>query len=435
MTDVAAPSPRTSAPADDRHGTRRIVWTVLGLGAFALSAFPTVHRYLVDYPDENWQVDLEVYREASRSVLLGRPVYEWLTDGPQFLPFTYPPFSALVGLPLALVPFRVAAWGWTLLQLALLWVCASVAFQPFIRRFSHRSGLVHGLVAAALVQAQPVIDGIRFGQVNCLLVTLCLVDLTLVGGKGTRGSWWSGRSQGVLVGLAAAIKLTPAVFWIHWAVARRWRPLIVSVATGAGATLATAVVLPSATAAYWTDAVWDPERLGPNNSTSNQSLRGTLLRFLPEGAVLGAGWVIAAVLVAGAGFWLSARLQERGRPVAVVGVVGVLAVLLSPVSWVHHMHWGIVAVGALLGDGRDRRRTAAAAAVLLVLCSKLPWWGGDMARNHDGLVWLGRFLESGYTVLGLLSVLALWWFVGRPRPAAAGEDREDREDIVREGSA
>ena len=35
--------------------------------------------------------------------------------------------------------------------------------------------------------------------------------------------------------------------------------------------------------------------------------------------------------------------------------MGMLAFLLSPVSWIHHMYWGLVAVGALVGDGRSRR--------------------------------------------------------------------------------
>jgi alpha-1,2-mannosyltransferase len=433
VTDVAVPSPRTPAQPGDRRRTTRAGWTLLGLAAFALSAWPTVRTFLVECPDEIWQVDLEVYREASRSVLLGRPVYGWLTDNPQFLPFTYPPFSALAGLPLAFVPFRVAGWSWTLLQLALLWVCAYVAFRPLVRRAGHRSGLVLGLVAAALAWTQPVVDGIRFGQVNAVIVTLCLVDVVLLreAGRNTGEDrdpappsrvprWLSNCPQGVLVGLAAAIKLTPAVFWIHWAVARRWKPLATSVVTAAGTTLATAFVLPSATAAFWTDAVLDPERLGPNNTTSNQSLRGALMRIVSEGPALNIGWALVALLVAWAGFRLSARLQQRGETVAVVAVVGVLAVLLSPVSWIHHMHWGIVTVGALLVDGRDRRRIAAAAVALAVLWSKLPWWGGDMVRNSEAPLWFAGLLEDSYTLLGLLSLLGLWWFVGRGRAVEAG---------------
>ena len=65
-------------------------------------------RYLVFWPLDQWQVDVEVYREAGVSILTGRPVYAALTEAPQLLPFTYPPFAALLAIPLALMPFGAA---------------------------------------------------------------------------------------------------------------------------------------------------------------------------------------------------------------------------------------------------------------------------------------------------------------------------------------
>src|SRR6202023_284537 len=35
---------------------------------------------------------------------------------------------------------------------------------------------------------------------------------------------------------------------------------------------------------------------------------------------------------------------------------GLVAVLISPVSWIHHMVWVIVAIGAIMGAGRGRQR-------------------------------------------------------------------------------
>ena len=96
------------------------VWRVVGLLVLLLAAAPIVHRYLVAYPDDQWQVDLQVYREAGRSLLLGRPVYLYETEVPQLLPFTYPTFSAVLSIPLALLPWAAAGWVWTGVQLALL---------------------------------------------------------------------------------------------------------------------------------------------------------------------------------------------------------------------------------------------------------------------------------------------------------------------------
>jgi hypothetical protein len=89
------------------------------------------------------------------------------------------------------------------------------------------------------------------------------------------------------------------------------------------------------------------------------------------------------------------------------------------VSWVHHLHWGVVVIGALLGDGRVRGRVVAAAVAATLLWLRLPWWGASLLAAGDVPRWLARVVQSSYTELALLGLVALWWFVAR-RPAAAG---------------
>jgi alpha-1,2-mannosyltransferase len=397
-------------------------WRLVGLLVFALAAYPVVHQFLVQWPDEIWQVDLEVYREAAHSLLLGRPIYDFLTSAPQYLPMTYPPFSALVGTPLLLAPFRVIGWTWTFLQLGLLWITAGMAFRPFLDRFPRSHGLVQGSICAVLVQLQPVSDGIRFGQVNAILVVLCLTDVV----RAREGRW----PRGSLVGIAAAVKLTPAVFWVHWAIVRRWRVLAVSVATAAALTGLTALIAPSSTASYWTQALLDPGRLGPNNGTSNQSLRGVLLRIgPPQGPLFSLTWLGLVLVIGAFGYWLAARLHRLGEPTAVVGAVGMLAVLLSPVAWIHHLHWGVVVIAALFGDGRNWKRITAALASALVLSLKMPWWGNAMVNEHRGPYWEARLLENSYCLYALLALVLLWIFLVRGRsplaPAQSGSMAAD----------
>src|SRR5699024_10490217 len=74
---------------------RSLAW-VLGTVVVVLGALPPVLRYLVHWPQDQWQVDVEVYRRAGVSVLTGADVYAVLTDPPQLLPFTYPPFAAIL---------------------------------------------------------------------------------------------------------------------------------------------------------------------------------------------------------------------------------------------------------------------------------------------------------------------------------------------------
>jgi alpha-1,2-mannosyltransferase len=403
------------------------LWVVVGLIVLAGASAPVLIHYVLTFPDEIWLVDLEVYREGARSLVEGRQVYAWLTEAPQYLPFTYPPFAALVGIPLLALPFVAVGWLWSVGQILLLWTITGLAFRPFLERFTARRGLVQGVVAGALVQLQPVQDSIRFGQVNAALVALCLVDVAR-----RRVGWWP---RGSLVGLAAAVKLTPAVFWVHWAVTRQWRVLGASVVAAATVTVATALYAPSASAAYWTDALFDPARLGPNQDPSNQSLRGMLLRIGPgEGPALTLTWVACASVVAVLGFRLAARLERLGESVAVVAVLGMLAVLLSPVSWLHHLYWGVVAIGALLGDGRSRLRVAAAAGVGFVLAARLPWTGNSWVSRHGWQHSAGYVVQQSYCWLALAVLAALWVLLVRPAgprpgshaPLDAGRRTPDR---------
>jgi alpha-1,2-mannosyltransferase len=419
-----APVSMTSPPSGSLRKRLPVAggWHLAGVLVFAVACYPVVHRFLVLWSDEIWQVDLEVYREAAHSLVLGRPIYDYLTSAPQYLPMTYPPFAALVGTPLLLVPFPVAGWAWTFFQLWLLWITTGMAFRPLLARVAPVSGLLQGIVAGILIQLQPVADGIRFGQVNAVLVALCLADAV----RRREGRW----PRGSLVGVAAAVKLTPAVFWVHWATVRRWRVLAVSMGTAAALTGLTALLAPASTAAYWTQALLDPGRLGPNAGTSNQSLRGVLLRLGPsQGPLLTLTWLVLVLVVGAGGYWLAARLHRLGEPVGAVAAVGMLAVLLSPVSWVHHLHWGILVIAALLGDARTWSRTLAALVAALVLYLKLPWWGGSMVTEHRGPYWVASLLENSYTLFGVLALVALWFFLARGRapgdPAQVGTPATD----------
>jgi alpha-1,2-mannosyltransferase len=188
----------------------------------------------------------------------------------------------------------------------------------------------------------------------------------------------------------------------------------------ASVTVLALAAAPSTSMAFWTDALLDPSRLGPNAGTSNQSLRGALMRLVPGAtAVQSMLWLACAVVVATLGFALSARLDRLGEQVAVVGAVGMVAVLISPVSWIHHWHWAIAVIGALVGDGRVRSRVAAALAVTAVMLLPLPWWGG--AWSGWGVVGpvTGRIVEQSYTLLAIGALLALWRLVAVPAAGGA----------------
>jgi alpha-1,2-mannosyltransferase len=109
----------------------------------------------------------------------------------------------------------------------------------------------------------------------------------------------------------------------------------------------------------------------------------------------------------------------------VVAAVGMMAYLVSPVSWVHHMQWAVVVLGALLGDGRDPRRVAAAAVGTVLFWIRLPWWGANLLAGDSVPNGLARVVQNSYCELAVVALLLLWLLVARGRttdreaPAAA----------------
>ena len=55
---------------------------------------------------EDFHIDMEVYRAGGRAILDNTPLYDhWFRAGNIQLPFTYPPFGALILTPLSIFDF------------------------------------------------------------------------------------------------------------------------------------------------------------------------------------------------------------------------------------------------------------------------------------------------------------------------------------------
>jgi alpha-1,2-mannosyltransferase len=362
-------------------------------------------------------VDLDVYRNAGRSLLSGRPIYTFASHAPQHLRFTYPPFAALLAVPLAWLPFSVAGWAWTIGELACTAGISWFAFRPLWPRLGRWWPLGLGLLAGAMAQMLPFRDEIKFGQVDELLVLMCVVDCVVLSrqkpGSQNSGSRRDGprrygprRYGGALVGLAAAIKLTPGVFIVYLFVAGRRRAATVAASTFVAATLLAAALSPRDSKSFWTDAVFHTERLRSNANTSNQSLRGMWLRAVTDQHLVTALWIVSVVVVGAVGFIRARRAALVGDEIVGVALTGLLAVLLSPVAWIHHLGWLPLVLGALLDDARRSTRAVLAAAVYAFFVVKVPWIGAHLLRT-DAPVAIARIVQDGYGLAAVALLITL----------------------------
>lgn len=347
----------------------------------------------------HWLVDLQVYQGAGDAVRRGDSLYDYRSPYPQLLPFTYPPFSGVLAMSLSLLSRYPLGLVWTAVEFAMLLWLAARLFQPVIRRAGAVWPLAFAAVVAVLEWLAPIRQTFYFGQINLFLVGLVVADLTVV-----RARW----PRGLLTGIAAAVKLTPALFLLHLWTAGRRRAAWIGAATFVGAQAIALAVIPSDSVRYWTSTVFEGERLGLNAGDGNQSLRGMLLRFaLPEkiGLLL---WVALALPVAIIGLRRARAAFRDGDMFFSIGLTGLTAALVSPVSWVHHFLWIAVVIAAVLGDGRDLRRVRWAVGLALAFSYEWPRFGKHLIGG-DGSYVVGRLFQEGDLLLTLVVVCALPW--------------------------
>jgi len=370
----------------------------------ALAAIePLVRGYLSNVPDQR-MVDLSVYRAGGLSVLQGQPLYAVLTQPPQLLPFTYPPAAALFAVPLAVLPWPAAQLAWVPFIYGPLAVLVWFAFAPLLRRApsARLRAVVFAVLFAACAYLFPMRDEMRFGQVDTVLLAMAVADCA------ARAPRWP---RGALVGLAIAIKLLPGVFIVYLWLSGRRRAAVTAAVAALAWTLGAWLVLPRDSVTYWTSAIFQSGRLGSNSGTSNQSLRGILLReFLPAQAP-GALWAAVAVVV---GLALASRQMEG------IAVTALLGVLLSPVSWIHHFLVVVVVIGAILADGRSARRVAIAAGTAAFFALTIPWWGQSLLGQPGVPVLAARVVQDAFGIAAAALVVILARLPAADRRVAAG---------------
>jgi alpha-1,2-mannosyltransferase len=407
----------TLGPWAERAG-RAPRWLSVTIGVLAWAAalaaiVPIVHGYLTNPPDQRL-VDLDVYRTGGLAVLRGQPLYSVLTQPPQLLPFTYPPVAAIFAVPLAAMSWPAAQLVWVPFVYVPFAVIIGYSFRPLLRRAGPWRWVLFAGLFCAGSYLFPMQDEIRFGQVDAVLAALAVADCAAV-----RPRW----PRGALVGLATAVKLVPGVFIIYLLVSGRARAARTAVLAAVAWTAGAFLLLPRDSVTYWTSAIFDSGRLGDNAGTENQSLRGLLLRFFLPGPAPGAGWVLIAVAVAVPGFLLARRLAREQWEIAGIAVTALLLVLVSPVAWIHYFLLVVIAIGALVGDGRRLGRVLTAAGAAVFFGLTVPWWGQSLLHDTAVPRVVSRLVEGafGLAAAALVVIIARTRMTGADRAPAPGD--------------
>ena len=367
-----------------------------------------------------YRIDLDVYRTGARMLLHGGDLYGRLPrlgDGHE-LSFTYPPFAALSFIPLAILGYSTANW--------LLTAATIVSVAASLRCFAANAGAEAGarmrrllpwaLPAALLLE--PVRSTLTYGQINALIMALVAFDCL------TRAPRWP---RGVLVGVAAALKLTPGVFLLFFLLRRDLRSaaragLSFAACTGAGFALA-----PHDSLRYWTQIAYQPARIGGMSYASNQSVLGTLARLGLSNPARAWLWLALSLVVAALAVTGMRGALKASQVTSALSLNAAAGLLISPISWSHHWVWAAPALLTCLSTANPNRRRPPTFAVLALLTFAIaPHWllpsGGGRELHWS---WWQQALGDSYalTALTALTWAAIKKLLPRPKrrdPGTAG---------------
>ncbi|TLF81308.1 DUF2029 domain-containing protein [Nocardia cyriacigeorgica] len=374
-------------------------------------------------------IDLEVYRIGIDTLRDGGDMYGDLpeTSFGIGLPFIYPPFAALALSPFALLPWGAAVVGYFTVSVAAL---ALTLFLVARRMWPSQRGLGWWAAATALpltLLLEPTVSTLDFGQVNLILMGLVAADCLPEKTKWPRG---------VLVGIAAAIKLTPAAFVLYFLVRKDYKAAITAAATGATVTALAFVVLPRESFDYWFGG-GNMSGLSGSVFHTNQSIQGVLARFGISGIAFTALWLVLAAVALAVVYAIMRKVADV--PPLALFANALLALLVSPISWSHHWVW--VAPGLLVMVAYAGRlpRNAAIACYLSTIAIAWVFYYAPHERVPQGedreLSWsIGQHIVGDAYVW--MALLMLGWMVlaRRAQQRAEPEQVIEPDEVVAERS-
>lgn len=349
-------------------------------------------------------VDFFVYHYASASAIAGDNIYAGNIHGPGMpaggLPFTYTPFASLLFLPLNLLPAKTAYLLWS--------IASSLVMGMVLRRLlplEHRNrplanGLIGLIASCTIVMASHII----FGQVNVFLMALVLLDV----GRTSENRLLARIPNGVLAGIAAAVKLTPALFIVYFIVTRQKPAALASSLAAVVATILAGLVYPGMTIDFAGRVLWNlSDRVSLDGffaTSGNNSVQGALAAAGSWTAMPATALTLAVAVF---GLYAAATIFRRGGRIQAAVVVGITACMVSPVSWMHH--WVYLLPGLLLLWVHGGRKTAKfCLASLVVLLATGPNLGDILLGSGEplliplALVFRESLLLMGFAIVFLL---------------------------------
>ncbi|WP_426003730.1 glycosyltransferase 87 family protein [Paenarthrobacter sp. NyZ202] len=430
-----------SSPVQTAASTAKRGWTLTLAALFTLAV--AVWFLYTDYQPALY--DYEVYHYGGTRILEGGDLYA-VRDG---LPFTYPPFAALLFSGLAALGFFAGSLVFIIAALVGAAVVAAWLARHYFGHVEWRAAFADYrfrttalLGTGAILLLGPWRDTFVFGQINIILMGVILADFALYGKVRAGQIRWP---AGLLIGLAAGIKLTPLAFGLYFLVRKDFKALAWMAAGFFGSIAAAWAALPQTSLMFWTRILPDTGRIGGPAYVDNLSLKGLLLHFgMPDSTITNLVWLAGSVGLAVLTALIIKWAVNAEENFVAVSATAILMLLISPVSWSHHWVWVAVALPSMAfamhrvptRSGRMRLAgwiiVVASTIAFYMTPKNLAVWAGAAEWGKDPQTqW--QLMVSSLGVVCALAMLAYWALAYRPSRAVLRQGAAARSSDPGEG--
>ncbi|GAB7066664.1 mannosyltransferase [Mycolicibacterium hodleri] len=306
-------------------GLRVSRWQAVAPWLLAVSAVASV--VISTFTDP---IDLHIYVLGGAALDNPSALYDVAYLDPahgETMPFVYPPFAAMVLYPLHFVPFWLVALAWRVGVIAGVYAVVRLC-QQMMGVADKRTAM---LWTAGALWLEPIVGNVKHATIGVFLMLLVMY-------AAHSKRWWL---SGLLVGLGAGIKLTPAIAGLYFVGIRRWATAAFS-AVAFLATLAVSYVVAGDRVRFFFEDFIGRDGLFTIGNDYNQSWRGGIARVLGYDAGT-SPHLIVAIGVTGvlslAAWWALGSAAAHRDQLGSLLVVMLFGLLASPVSWTAHWVW------------------------------------------------------------------------------------------------
>ncbi len=309
-----------------------MIWVIVAIILYR-QAVP-LFRLVRDFPLN----DFSVYIDGTKSALSGENPYKLKF----FDRYNYSPAATLFFIPFSKLPVQLSEWIFAAVSVIGLWLAVSWTLKILEWKPTRP---VKWLIFALSLKMFPVKLTLVLGQINLIILMLIVGSFYFCEGPAFRQKAGPFKIlSGILFGLAAVLKLTPAPILIYFLIRKKWKVIVWSAATIAVLTAAGVLVFGwDLTRHYFVTVV--PELMSEvtrgtvNASYMNQSVTALLARM----GIFGNINTLIRLIISGGMLMVLIRSLLAVRPgdswfdFSLFWSLTMISILVFPVfAWQHH---------------------------------------------------------------------------------------------------